>query len=108
MTHARAVQSGPMIRRLFIAASAISLLLCLGVLGLWIWSYQVPESVLCEHRLGLLSVRAFPGGIYWDEKVGIERVDWSLSYWQIVLLTLALPLWPLVRRFGKWVAALRE
>lgn len=95
-------------RSLFVAVSALSLLLCSVTVALWVWSYQVPEKTLCEYRFGLLSVWTFPGGIGWQKKIGIERADFSVRYWQIVLLTLALPLWPIVRRLGKWESGVRH
>jgi hypothetical protein len=97
------------IRRLFTVASALSLLLCALAVALWVYSYRLPDTIVWERKqIGQPEIHAVPGGFYWWVKVGIERVSYSEQYWQIVLLTLVVPLWPVIRRVGKLEAKLLQ
>lgn len=97
-----------MMHRVFAAAPVLSLSLCAATLAYWVWSYRLTDTALCENRFGFLSTHAVPGGLYADRKAGIERQYFGTACWQIVLLTLVLPLWPLVRSCARWETQRKE
>ena len=58
------------IRRLFTAASVISLLLCIGTAAIWLQSYREWDEI------GVRSIRWDPGP--WDNTVGFSYHDWDV------------------------------
>lgn len=99
-----------MIRRVYITASAISLLLCAATIVAWAWSERLTRPIVWQqpNRFKILEVHLAPGGIFWSQKVGIERADYSCEFWKLVVLTLVIPLWPRVRALARWESRLRQ
>lgn len=99
-----------MIRALWIGASAVSLLLLVGMAALWARSYWVSDAVTWgPNRLELTTVRTVPGGVHWRGPAEIRApIDFTLPFGAIVPFTLVVPLWPLVRRCGQRDAARRQ
>lgn len=100
-----------MTRRIYIIASTVSLLLCAATIPAWAWSERLSDPIVWRkpNPYKILKIDVAPGGIYWSKKLGIERVDFDgFRYWKLALLTLVVPLWPLVRRFAHWEAKARQ
>lgn len=99
-----------MIGRSFMLASGISLLLFAAIVVLWVRSYWVSDTITWgPNRLEMTTVHTVPGGFHWrgpSEKTA--PIDFTLGYWQFLPLTMVLPLWPLMRRFGQWDAKRRR
>jgi len=93
-------------RMLFILAAVVSAVLCLGVCALWVRSYWVADEVrFGPSRLETTVVRTVPGGVHWRGPNERESPrDFTLWYWQFALLTLVVPCWPAVQRWGRWNA----
>ncbi|HEY2589600.1 MAG TPA: hypothetical protein VGI81_27895 [Tepidisphaeraceae bacterium] len=97
-------------RRLYFAACVLSLLLFVLTIVAWVWSYRLTQPIVWHkpNRFAILRLEAVPGGIWWSRKVGIDRADYGVDYWQIAMFTLVVPLWPLVRWWGQWDAKQRQ
>jgi hypothetical protein len=99
-----------MFRRLFTVVRILSLLLCVAVVVLWVRSYFKSDEIMFgASRLEMTVVKSVPGGIHWrGPKETTSPVDFMVWYWQPALLMLVVPLWPLVRRWGRREAQRRS
>jgi ABC-type Fe3+ transport system permease subunit len=74
-------------RRLFIVVSALSLVLCLATIVLWVWSHWGAQSFWGEYYGYLASHGRFM--IFADH--GYRRRAWNFRYWPFAALFALLP-----------------
>jgi hypothetical protein len=97
-------------RCLLALAAGVSAVLFVAVCVLWVRSYFVVDELrFGPSRLETTVIRTIPGGVHWRGPNERESPrDFTEWYWQFALLTLIIPCWPAVRRWGLMEAQRRR
>jgi hypothetical protein len=92
-----------MSRQLLTALSVLSLVLGAATVVLWVRSYFISDVLRWgPNHWETTTITTVPGGLHWRAPSETSApINFTLFYWEVLLLSLVLPLWPVVRRWGR-------